>query len=124
VWSELVDVRASRSSPDDIPEYLRRHPVTPDPARLVDRTKDRAVCDAGSRRPRVDRRFNPRRHRNSADVSTFADEIRNDPVLLALLERLELEGQQLTPAQAAADQHGEHGMIASFTNGHEVTLSE
>ena len=98
VWSELVDVRASRSSPDDIPEYLRRHPVTPDPARLVDRTKDRAVCDAGSRRPRVDRRLNPGRHRNRADVPTFADEIRNDPVLLALLERLEPEGQQLTTA--------------------------
>jgi hypothetical protein len=40
------------------------------------------------------------------------------------LERFKPEGQQLTTAQAAADQHGEHGMIASFTNGHEVALSE
>src|SRR5918999_904525 len=94
------------------------------PTRLVDRTKDRAVCDAGSRRPRVDRRLNPGRHWSRADVPTFADEIRNDPVLLALLERFEPEGQQLTTAQAAADQHGEHGMVASFTNGHEVALSE
>ena len=63
-------------------------------------------------------------HRNGADVPTFADEIRNDPVLVALLERFEPESQQFTTAQAAADQHGEHGMIASFTNGHEVALSE
>ena len=33
-------------------------------------------------------------------------------MLLALLERFQPEGQQLTTAQAAADQHGEHGMIA------------
>jgi hypothetical protein len=64
------------------------------------------MCDAGSRGPRIDRRLNPGRHRNCADVSAFADEIRNDPVLLALLERLEPEGQQLTTAQAAANQHG------------------
>ena len=57
-------------------------------------------------------------------MSTFADEIRNDPVLLALLERLQPEGQQLTTSQAATDQHGEHGMIATFPNGHEVALSE
>jgi hypothetical protein len=57
-------------------------------------------------------------------VSAFADEIRNDPALLALLERLEPEGQQLTTAQAAANQHGEHGMIATFPNGHEVAVSE
>lgn len=33
-------------------------------------------------------------------MSTFADEIRNDPVLLALLQRLQPEGHQLTTSQA------------------------
>jgi hypothetical protein len=35
-------------------------------------------------------------------VSAFVDEIPYHPVLLALLNRLELQGQQLTAAQAAA----------------------
>ena len=38
-------------------------------------------------------------------MSAFSNEIRNDPVLLALLERLEPEGQQLTTSQPAANQH-------------------
>ena len=100
VRSEFVDVRASRGTRDDIPEHLRRHPVTPDPAGLVNRTKDRAVCDARSRRPRVDCRLDPGWHLDRADVSTLANEIRNDPVLLALLERLEPEGQRSATSPA------------------------
>ena len=43
VWSQFLDAGACRRRPDDIPEHLRRHPVAPDPPRLVDRPKDAAL---------------------------------------------------------------------------------
>jgi hypothetical protein len=45
-------------------------------------------------------------------VIGLADEIGHDPVLLPLLDRLKVKGQQLGASQAAPDQHGDHGVIA------------
>jgi hypothetical protein len=53
----------------------------------------------------------------TAHVSAFADEIRNHPVLLALLNGLELQGQQLGAAQAAADQHRDHCLVPELARG-------
>jgi hypothetical protein len=50
-------------------------------------------------------------------VSAFADEIRNHPALLALLNRLDLQGQQLGAAQAAADQHRDHRQVTELARG-------
>jgi hypothetical protein len=46
-------------------------------------------------------------------MSALADRIGNHPVLLALLDRLdEVQGQQLGAAEAVANQHGEHRVVA------------
>ena len=60
--------------------------------------------DIRARRPRVDRRLDPHRHRNGADVAALPDEIRNDPVLLALLQRCNLKRVRygLEPPEASA----------------------
>jgi hypothetical protein len=44
-------------------------------------------------------------------VPTLADEISDNPVLLALLNPLELRRQQLTASEPAADEHGDHGVV-------------
>jgi hypothetical protein len=44
-------------------------------------------------------------------VPTLADEISDDPVLLALLNPLELQRQQLAASKPAADEHGDHGVV-------------
>jgi hypothetical protein len=44
-------------------------------------------------------------------MSALADQVGNHPVLLALLDRLEAQRQQLAAAEAAADQHGDHRVV-------------
>jgi hypothetical protein len=50
-------------------------------------------------------------------MAGFADEIGNHPMLLALLDRLELQGQQLGTAEAAPNQHGDHRVVAQLSKG-------
>jgi hypothetical protein len=50
-------------------------------------------------------------------MATLADEIGNDPVLLALLDRLQVQRQQLCATQAATDQHRDHRVIPQFARG-------
>jgi hypothetical protein len=58
-------------------------------------------------------------------VSAFADEIGDHPMLLALLNGLEVQGQQLSAAQPAADQHRDHRVIAQLAwSGWHRTLEE
>src|SRR5918996_3894076 len=45
-------------------------------------------------------------------------------MILAPLERLDLVSQQLTTAQAASNQHGERGMIATLPYRPSIVLSE
>jgi hypothetical protein len=85
VGRQLVDAGASRSGAHDIPEHLRRHAVAPDSASLVDRAEHWAVRDGRRGDPRVDMVLHPRGDGHRSHVSAFADEIRNHPVLLALL---------------------------------------
>jgi hypothetical protein len=50
-------------------------------------------------------------------VTSLADQIANDPVLLPLLDPLKTQGQQLRAAQAAADQHCDHRVIPQLAHG-------
>ncbi|HEV3061848.1 MAG TPA: hypothetical protein VGY48_26585 [Vicinamibacterales bacterium] len=47
-------------------------------------------------------------------MPALADEIGNDPVLLALLNPPELQGQQLPPPKATPEEHREHRVIAEL----------
>ena len=54
---------------------------------------------------------------DGAHVSALADQIGNHAVLVALLDRLEAQGQQLGSGQAAADQHRDHRVIPQLARG-------
>ena len=76
----------SHSTLGDMPS-----PQTPG---LVDCAEHRTVRDVGRSCPAVDVILHPRGDGNRSHVSALANEISNDPVLLALLNRLELQRQQ------------------------------
>ena len=61
--------------------------------------RHRTVGDADHRGPCVDGVLDPRGHGDGADVPTLTDEIGDDPVLLALLNPPESQGQQLAPPE-------------------------
>ncbi len=44
-------------------------------------------------------------------MSALADQIGNHPMLLALLDRLELQRQQLGAAEPTANEHGDHRVV-------------
>ena len=54
----------------------------------------------------------------------FADEIGDHPVLLALLERFEVEREQLAAAQAAPEEQRKHRMIADRAEGRRAVRVE
>jgi hypothetical protein len=112
VRCQVLDAGACRRNPDDVPKHLRRHPAAPDPSGLVDGAEHRALSDGGGRCPGVDRGFDPPRDRHGPDVTALADQIGYDPVFFSLLDGLQRERQQFASAQATADEHGEHRMVA------------
>jgi len=59
----------------DAPNDLRAESVSPNPASLIDRTKERAGCNSGGRHPDINSSFHPLRNRDGSYVPALADEI-------------------------------------------------
>ena len=112
VRRQLVDAGVGRRRADDIPQHLGRHAISPHPPGLVDGTEDWAMGNPSRGRPRVDSRLHPGWDRDGSHVSALADQIGDHPVVLAPLDRVEAEGQQLAAAQSAANQHRDHRVVA------------
>ena len=72
VRSERSDAGCLRSVPDNLPQDLVAHTITPDTAGLVNRSEHTTLEDAGSRGPRIDGGLDPPRHGNRTNVSAFA----------------------------------------------------
>jgi hypothetical protein len=70
----------------------------PNPASLVDRTKERAGCNPGGRRPGANPGLHPIRDRNRSYVAALADKIGYDPVFLSPLYVFSAQRSQLRPA--------------------------
>ena len=121
--ASFLDAGPSGGGAHDVPQHLRRHAVAPDPAGLVDRVEHRAARDGGRGGPRVDVVLHPRGDRHRSHVSAFADEIRNHPVLLTLLNRLNVQRQQLGAAEATANQHGDHRLVSQLARVRRVVAS-
>jgi hypothetical protein len=85
VRGQLLDAGVRGGRPDDIPEHLRRHPVAPDSAGLVDRAEYGAAGNGGGFRPCIDGGLDPLWDWHRSDVPALADKICTDPVLLTLL---------------------------------------
>ncbi len=96
----------------DAPNDLGSKSSTPNPASLIDRTKERACCNPGGRHPAVNSSFHPIRHRNSSYVGALADKIGYDPVLLPLLYIFNAQRSQFRPAQPATQQNRQCGIVS------------
>src|SRR5262249_7499649 len=64
VRSQLVDAGPSRHAAHRIAEHLRRHAISPNTARLVDRAEHPTMRDARRSYPRVDAVLHPGRNGN------------------------------------------------------------
>src|ERR1700722_15401954 len=82
VWRERLDITSLRFLLHDTPNDFGAESVTPNPASLVDRTKERAGFNSGGRHPDVNSSFHPVRNRDCSYVAALADKIGNDPMIL------------------------------------------
>lgn len=98
-----------------VPDHVLRNSIAPHPARPADRSKNPSVRDLCRQRQLVQRFLRPVRDRDGADVTALADQINNGPVPLPGLYVAHFQADQFRPAQSAAEQQGEHGIVASFT---------
>jgi hypothetical protein len=83
---------------------------------FVDRSEDPTGGDVALHGPCVQGVLHPCWNRHGSEMPGFASEIGNDPMLLALLDRLKPQGQQLGAAKAAANQHRNHCVVPQLSN--------
>src|SRR5450755_1224297 len=104
MWGKVADASALRSGFHHVPDRLWRDPVAPKFSCSAYPAENRARGDPGSCGPGIDRSFHPDRDRNRADMLSFADQVRNDPVLLADLEIMRFKRDQFGASQATSNQ--------------------
>ncbi|HTF70799.1 MAG TPA: hypothetical protein VK638_49825 [Edaphobacter sp.] len=112
VRRERLDLTSLRFLLHDTPNDLGAESVTPNPASLVDRTKERAGCNSGGRHPDVNSSFHPVRNRDGSYVAALADKIGDDPMLLFLLYVFNAQCSQFRSAETATQQNGQCGIVS------------
>jgi hypothetical protein len=117
VRGQLLDAGVPGRRLHHVPDDFRRHALTPHATGLVGRAKRSPLCEAGGRRPVVKAGLDPVRHRDGPDVAGLAQQISDDPMLFALLDRLEFQCQHLAASQSTAEQHGHHRVVAQSAKG-------
>ena len=96
---------------DDVPDDILRDTFAPDPACPGDRPEYPALRNTSLGCPVIQRGFHPGWNRDSADMSPLADQVHDRPVALSHLHVVHVQASQLRSAQAATEQHGQHGVI-------------
>lgn len=82
---------------------------------FVDGAEHCALGDASGGGPGVDPGLDPPRDGHRPDVPRLPQEVGDHPVLLPLLNRLDLQGEQFAATEAATDRHRERRMVAPLT---------
>ena len=85
VRCKRLDLTVLRFLFHDTPNDFGAESRAPNPASFVDRTKECPRCNPGGRHPIVNSRFHPIGNRNSSYVTSLANKVGYDPVLLPLL---------------------------------------
>jgi hypothetical protein len=80
---KLVNSGSRRCGANDFPQHLGRHSCSPNSTCLVDRSKNHALGNLAGFLPFIDCNLHPRRDRNSTDVPSLAQEVSDNPMLLA-----------------------------------------
>ena len=99
----LLDHRPDRSVAQLFPDEL--------PA-LRKRLQQASVLDLGRDHPGVDSMLHPKRYCHGANPAALAAEIYQDPSSLAHLDPVHVQAGQLLPAQGAAQQQGQNGIVS------------
>src|SRR6266568_228969 len=97
---------------DHVPDNVLREAAAPHLSPSGDRSKDFALTNPSGLCPLIESDFHPVRNGHRANVATFANQINNGPVSLAHLDVVQLQTNQLRPAKATTEQHGQHRRIA------------
>src|ERR1700721_1618708 len=113
--SKILDARTLRGRFHNVPDRLGRDSVAPDLTQPIYSPEDHTTADAGCRGPFIDSTLCPHWNRNCADVLSFANQVRDYPVLLANLEIFRSESNQFGPSQAAPDEQCQNRPV-TFTS--------
>src|ERR1039458_1306766 len=95
----------------DIPDHLFSQASSPNEPALVDGPEDAACHNFRRPAPVVDPVFDPLRNRYGADGASFAHEIHDGPVILALLNVIHGEVHKFRPPQPAPEKHAKYGSV-------------
>ena len=107
------EVNLLRISQDQPPNHLIvLYPITHHSAALIHRPEDSPLIDPSRLEPEVDAGLGSGGHGDGPDAVAFAEQVGDDPPPFPLLEILDVEAQQLSPAKPAAEQQCQHGPVA------------
>ena len=81
-------------------------------AAFADLPEQPAFFDPGRHHPGIDAVLDPQRHGDGTDPAPLAVEVEEHPPVLAHLQDLDVEQGELGPAEAAADQQSQDGVVA------------
>jgi hypothetical protein len=96
----------------DVPDHLLSQPSSPNDSALIDRSEYAAIYDIRRSAPVVYSLFDPVGDRYRTDMTTFANEIHDGPVILALLNVIHGEVHKFRPPQPAPEKHAKYGSVS------------
>ena len=111
VGCQFVDSGSFGAILDDVPHDPLRYACSPGLARPANTPEQASSAYAGGLAPGVNGRLHPIGNRYCADVTAFADQVHDGPVILPPLNTRELQLCSLSTAQPAAQQNPKQGAI-------------
>src|SRR5271167_1184887 len=108
MWSEPRKTEFLRVLFHHVPDHPLRYSITPMLACSTDASKQTSCRNPGRHDPQIHGRLDPAGHRYGPNVSAFAYQIDDCPMVLAPLYMGELQVSQFAAPQTAAKQDGEN----------------
>jgi hypothetical protein len=124
VWCDMLQARSLAATLDYVPHEILRDAFSPHLSGAGNPSKDPSLCDLGCDYPLIQCRFDPLWNGHRRDVATLANQIHHRPVPLAHLDFVQLQADQLRPAEATTEQHGQHCIISLGTHAIATRLCE
>ena len=95
-----------------MPDYPLRYTVSPSLTSPANASEHSAFPHAGGRKPGIDCALDPIRNGHRPNVSAFADQIHDGPVIVTALKMCQVQFCRLFQTQAAAKENREKGPIS------------
>src|ERR1035437_5766984 len=109
---DVLQSRALTALSHHAPHQILRDAFTPYFLSPGDGTKDLSFPNPSRCHPSVKCVFHPLRNRHSANAPSFANQIHNSPMVLAGLDLVSLQADQLGSTETTAQEHGQHGIVS------------